>query len=192
MIDAVSIEDWDLLFEDYRPEFEKKLNNIVDRYFEHANEEAETLKTPLERFKRSADIHFLKSHIRRKGIFDDTWLLNIPTINRYKTASPITKYGKMQQLKNQAIVFTNLLSQIDALDDLGEVFLKKEDGKYNEYKTYYLQRFFLNVYRTQLTRYRSRGRINSLLRAAGINDSQFENIDELLEKLENEHMERIK
>ena len=147
------------------------------------------MKTPLKRFKRSADIHFLKSHVRRKSIFDDTWLLNIPTINRYKTESPISKYGKMQQLKNQAIVFTDLLAQIGVLDDLREVFLKKEDGMYNEDKSYYLPRLFLNIYRTQLTRRQSRGIINSLLRSAGINDSQFENIEELLEILEKEHME---
>ena len=112
MIEGIKIKDWDFIFDQEDSDIDKKFNDIIDKYFDNAENEASKITNPLIKMRKFSQIRYYKTHVRRKGRLDDGWLLEIPTYGLYKRQIPITKIGKKQLIKDQIVYLADMLSLI--------------------------------------------------------------------------------
>lgn len=157
MIDGVKIEDWDFIFTPDDPVCEMKLNNLIDLYFENAEEKKYSSFNVFDILEAYKDINYLKTYVRRKDICDAMWIIDLPSLSGYKKNFPVGDSAISRVLKRDAIIeqyhrFVEMLETLDIINDLGEVFDNKENGEFKKLMSYYIFRMFLNIYSNQLDR----------------------------------------
>ena len=156
MIEGVKIEDWNFIFETQDPEYDRKLNRIIDLYFENKRTEIQKIKNPLSKLRKMRQLHYYKTHVRRQERLDEAWLTEIPTYGLYKRQIPITKAGKKILIKDQIEPFASMLELIGALYDLEE-FLEANRIRTKAEKSYYFTKLYLTAYSVQIKRRESKG-----------------------------------
>ena len=105
MIDGVKMEDWDFVFEPENPNCEKKLNDILDIYFENKRNNISSLKEKI-------NLNFLEKEVRRKGLCDNTWIVNLPNTYGHQRSFHIFNYMKKQQIELQYGRFNEMLDSL--------------------------------------------------------------------------------
>lgn len=188
MIDGVKIEDWDFIFTPDDPVCEIKLNNLIDLYFENAEITKYAAFDIFDILEGYRDFSYLKTHVRRKDIYDATWLIYIPL----KGGGPSEVFNvgdfmlKTWYINAQYHVFVNMFDTLGITKDLEEVFDKKENGQLKKLMPYYLYGMFLNIYLIQLDRTIKGGLIKLFADVSGvhINNSTKQVVRELLEENE--------
>lgn len=144
LTDGIKPEYWDFIFESFDPYCDIKLTDLIDLYFNIAENEAE----------KNLDFHFiksiirlrelkeLKSQIRRSIMGYKGWFLEIAT-TRSKAPMSITNRGTKRALECQYYAFIHMLRRLGAIDDLIEIFKDKNNGQLDKMElTYYCTRLF--------------------------------------------------